>query len=433
VTDGTGASPGRRDTHETPARQPRSVDDSHIQRVTDAVGRALHRQQPPMAATGWVTVLAVGLLLAASWTLTYLGGGTHTVLAHTFYLPIVVAAAAFGARGALVAAVLAGLIAGPLLPLDLAGGTPQSSLSWLTRTAVFALVGGTIGGLFTAIRRSYADALEAQLVHGLERETVAAPSADAEGRVAEVIEQGCFHPVFQPVYALADGRLRAVEALTRFDTEIGEPPDVWFDLARQCGREVELDLAAIEAALRTADAVLPEDVDLGLNCSPATICDDRLMALLAGCPSRGIILEITEHAMVDDYRQLEETLPALRARGVALAVDDTGAGFSSLRHILRLSPEIIKLDISLTQGLRHDPVRRTLAECLVRFASRTGSELFAEGIEDPADLAEWRDLGADAAQGYLLGRPGALPHASISPLIVAELDLVPSADERRAT
>lgn len=386
-----------------------------------------------MALSGWVTVLLVASLLAVCWLVAYAGGGSQTVLPHAFYLPIVLAAAAFGVRGALVAAVLAGLLAGPLLPLDVVAGTDQAPLSWLARGVVFALVGGTVGGLFTAIRRSYADSLEAHIEHGIELDDLLAPSAEALRRVDDVILQGSFHAVFQPVYRLGDGRLRAVEALTRFDTELAEPPDVWFGLARQSGQEVELDLAAIEAALLAADAVLPDDVDLTLNCSPATICDDRLASLLDRCPSRGIILEITEHAMVDDYRQLEEILPALRARGISLAVDDTGAGFASLRHILRLSPDIIKLDISLTQGLRHDPVRRTLAECLVRFASRTGSELFAEGIEDPADLAEWRELGADAAQGYLLGRPGPLPYADVSPAIVAALEEVRSAEQLRTT
>lgn len=409
------------------------MDDSRSERATGGLGRALRSQRPPMATSGWGTVLVVASLLAACWLLTYAGGGSHTVLPHAFYLPIVLAAAAFGARGALVAAVLAGLLAGPALPLDVAAGTEQAPLSWLARAAVFALVGATVGGLFTATRRSYADSLEAQIVHGLELERLRAPSAEAVRRVDETIAQRRFHAVFQPVYRLDDGRLRAVEALTRFDTELREPPDVWFDLARQSGREVELDLAAITAAILAADAVLPDDVDLTLNCSPATICDDRLVSLLDRCPSRGIILEITEHAMVDDYRELEQALPALRARGISLAVDDTGAGFASLRHILRLSPEIIKLDISLTQGVRRDPVQRTLAQCLVRFASRTGSELFAEGIEDPADLAEWRELGADAAQGYLLGRPGALPYADVSPVIVAALEQVRSAERLRTT
>lgn len=401
--------------------------------MTGALGRALRRQRPPMAISGWVTVLVVASLLAACWLFTYVGGGSHTVLPHTFYLPIVLAAAAFGVRGALVAALAAAVLAGPLMPLDVAAGTVQAPSNWATRAVFFALVGATIGGLFTAIRRSYADSLEAQIVHGLELDGLRMPSAEAVRRVDETIAQRRFHAVFQPVYCLGDGRLRAVEALTRFDTELREPPDVWFDLARLSGREVELDLATIAAALLAADAVLPGDVDLTLNCSPATICDDRLVSLLDRCPSRRIILEITEHAMVDDYRQLEETLPALRARGISLAVDDTGAGFASLRHILRLSPEIIKLDISLTQGLRRDPVRRTLAECLVRFASRTGSELFAEGIEDPADLAEWRQLGADAAQGYLLGRPGSLPYADVSPVIVADLEQVRSAEQLRTT
>ncbi len=92
-----------------------------------------------------------------------------------------------------------------------------------------------------------------------------------------------------------------------------------------------------------------------------------------------------------------------------IAVDDAGAGFASLRHIVRLSPDIIKLDISLTQHIREDPVLRALAAALVQFAHQTGTELIAEGIETTADLAAWQDLGAHAAQGYLLARPAGLP------------------------
>lgn len=119
-----------------------------------------------------------------------------------------------------------------------------------------------------------------------------------------------------------------------------------------------------------------------------------------------IVLEITEHSTVQDYDKLEYTLRPLRARGMRLAVDDAGAGHSSFRHILRLQPEYIKLDISLTRNIDADPARRALAAALIGFASETGSELIAEGVETEAELATLRALGIHKAQGYLLGRPG---------------------------
>jgi EAL domain-containing protein (putative c-di-GMP-specific phosphodiesterase class I) len=171
---------------------------------------------------------------------------------------------------------------------------------------------------------------------------------------------------------------------------------------------VDLEIAAIAAALATG-ADLPPDVALSFNASPSTLCDERLVELLDATEPRPLIVEVTEHAVVDDYRQLDDAMVSLRRRGVRLAVDDAGAGFASLRHIVRLQPELIKLDPSLTQNLRDDPVRGPLADCLIEFARRTGSAIIAEGIETPADLATWRDLGAHAVQGHLLGRPGALP------------------------
>lgn len=216
--------------------------------------------------------------------------------------------------------------------------------------------------------------------------------------------------VFQPIYALDDGRLLAVEALARFHGQPPAPPDVWFAHAAQVGLGCELELAAIEAALAGSTG-LPGGIGLSVNCSPQLLIDQRLIDLLDHHPGRPLIVEVTEHELIDDYLQLDGALAALRLRGVELAVDDAGAGFASLRHIVRLAPDYIKLDRSLTQDLHHDPIRRPLADCLIQFAHRIGSRIVAEGIETPADLATWRELGAHAAQGFLLGRPGALPAA----------------------
>jgi EAL domain-containing protein (putative c-di-GMP-specific phosphodiesterase class I) len=92
-----------------------------------------------------------------------------------------------------------------------------------------------------------------------------------------------------------------------------------------------------------------------------------------------------------------------------LAIDDTGAGFASLRHILNLEPDIIKLDISLTRGVDVDRARRALAAALIAFAANTGASIVAEGVETASELSVLRDLGVGFGQGYLLGRPGPLP------------------------
>jgi EAL domain-containing protein (putative c-di-GMP-specific phosphodiesterase class I) len=369
---------------------------------------------PAWRAAAWLT-----LLLAVVWASVYVGGGARTPLTHLFYVPIIVAVVPFGRRGALAVAVVAGILCGPLLPLDTASGDSQRIVDWLMRSGFFAVVAVLAGGVLSAVERRYRDELARQLERELEPTGVEAVDEDGCG-VSAVLAGRRFHPVFQPVYSLGDGRLIAVEALTRFDVEPAAPPDVWFARAARAGVGVELELAAIAAALE-ASAVLPEGVALSVNCSPGTLCEPGLLRLVADRDPRPLIIEVTEHAIVDDYAWLTTAVDQLRRYDVRLAVDDAGAGFASLRHVVRLEPELIKLDISLTQNLRGDPIREALADCLIDFARRTGSRLVAEGIEQAADLTTWIELGADAVQGYLLGCPGPLPVDETNDRVVRSL------------
>jgi len=117
------------------------------------------------------------------------------------------------------------------------------------------------------------------------------------------------------------------------------------------------------------------------------------------------MLEVTEHASISDYAQIADTLEPLRKQGLRLAVDDAGAGYASFRHILRLKPDVIKLDGSLIRNIDSNTDCRALAAALVRFAEETGSKVVAECIETEAELAVLRVLKVNKAQGYLLGRP----------------------------
>jgi EAL domain-containing protein (putative c-di-GMP-specific phosphodiesterase class I) len=243
-------------------------------------------------------------------------------------------------------------------------------------------------------------------------------------QVRRLVDDRAFRTAFQPVFSLRDGRLLMAEALTRFDrsTDAGTaPPSTlqWFGSARRVGLGVELELAAADVALATA-AELPAHVPLSVNLSPDTLFDPRLEGLLDAHADRELVVEVTEHAVVTDYPRLSAAIAALRARGCRLAVDDAGAGFASLRHVVRLAPELIKLDASLTQEIEHDPMRRALAASLVMFAHRTGSQLIVEGIERAEDLDVWHLLGADGAQGFLLGRPGPVRDWDAGPILFAE-------------
>jgi predicted signal transduction protein with EAL and GGDEF domain len=96
----------------------------------------------------------------------------------------------------------------------------------------------------------------------------------------------------------------------------------------------------------------------------------------------------------------------LRALGVRIAIDDAGAGYASMRHILSIEPDLIKLDMSLTRGIDQDRKRRALASALIAFAHETRIDIVAEGVETAAELDTLRELGVRKVQGYFLARPG---------------------------
>jgi EAL domain-containing protein (putative c-di-GMP-specific phosphodiesterase class I) len=213
--------------------------------------------------------------------------------------------------------------------------------------------------------------------------------------------------VFQPIVAIDGGRVIGVEALSRFPAEFGLTPDVWFADAETVGLGVELEVAAVRAALRALDD-LPTGVLLGVNVSPCVAESAELHALFETVDVSRLVLEMTEHAPVDDYARLTAALQPLRNRGLRIAVDDAGAGYASLRHILWLAPDHIKLDISITRDIDTDVARAALASALIGFAAKVGSGILAEGVETQAELDTIRALGARAAQGYYFGQPGPL-------------------------
>lgn len=233
---------------------------------------------------------------------------------------------------------------------------------------------------------------------------------EKEARIEAVIAGEELGIVYQPIWSLEENRPIGFESLSRFTAEPVRPPDQWFAEAAEIGRGVELELLAIRHALAGISA-LPEDVYLSVNAASETVLSPLLAETLAGHPMERIVLEITEHDCIDDFEALEAAVAPLRARGLRLAVDDAGAGHSGLQQILKMRPDLIKLDRSLIEGIGDDPGRRALAAALTMFARETGSRLIAEGVETEAELAMLRALGMDKVQGYLLGRPGSLDTA----------------------
>lgn len=209
----------------------------------------------------------------------------------------------------------------------------------------------------------------------------------------------------QPIVDLRSDRVASYEALARFPSEVGWPPDRWFAEAHGIGRGVELEVAALAAALRRLSE-LPADVGLSVNVSAEALCaSDCIVTMLAGVPGGRIVVELTEHQRVLSSTTLSARLAALRAHGVRIAVDDAGSGYAGLEHILHLRPEVLKLDRVLVQGVAQHAGRRAMCEAMVQFTRDTGTSLVAEGVEEAEDLAVLRDIGVQFAQGYLLGRP----------------------------
>jgi EAL domain-containing protein (putative c-di-GMP-specific phosphodiesterase class I) len=218
-----------------------------------------------------------------------------------------------------------------------------------------------------------------------------------------VISSGGPLVVLQPIVALADGRRVGAEALSRFPAEWGKPPDEVFGEATSIGIGIELELLAVRCAVTQLTNISGY---LSVNFSPLTLLDPRCLELLSDLPAERIVLELSEHDPVEDYGVLAATLDPLRKKGMQLAIDDVGAGFSSLRHILLSAPDVIKLDRSIVAGVATDPVLRTLVRSLGDFGHGAGATVVAEGVETKEDAAVLRAVGVDYAQGWYFARPG---------------------------
>ncbi|MDP9482382.1 MAG: EAL domain-containing response regulator [Chloroflexota bacterium] len=225
--------------------------------------------------------------------------------------------------------------------------------------------------------------------------------ATTRARLQDVLAARQFRPYFQPIVQLASSAVVGFEALTRFDD--GTRPEVRFEEAVEVGLGPDFELASIRAAL-DGGVRLPGDAFLSINVSPGFVLEgDRTFRRLVKGSTRPLVLELTEHVPIDDYPRVRDALAMLG--DVGLAVDDAGAGYASLRHILELRPTYAKLDISLVRGIDEDDLRQALAAGLQYFAQKVGCRLIAEGVETRKEANVLRRLGIEYAQGYLFGQP----------------------------
>lgn len=210
--------------------------------------------------------------------------------------------------------------------------------------------------------------------------------------------------VFQPIVRLTDLAIVGVEALSRFKSLPSRSPDAWFGEANEVGLASTLELLACRKAINAARS-LPSSISVNLNISPSVLVGIDVSALTSGIDPRRVVVEMTEHSPVSDYTPLIRAVDALRSKGVRIAIDDAGAGYSSLRHVLAIKPDIIKLDISLTRDIHLDGMKEAMAAALVAFSTKTRCTIVAEGVETEAELEKLRELGIQKGQGYFLGLP----------------------------
>lgn len=224
---------------------------------------------------------------------------------------------------------------------------------------------------------------------------------EIEDRILPVIAGGGPAVLLQPIVDLATGRRVGAEALSRFPGDWNLPPDRCFADAHRIGEGDRLEILALRRAAGHLETV---GGYVAMNVSPATLLTRACTETLAGLPLERVVLELSEHDPVEDYDGLKAVLAPLRARGMRLAIDDVGAGFSSLRHIVVTAPDVIKLDRSMVTGIGDDPVLRVVAQSLVDLARATGAQVVAEGVETEADRTALVALGVDLGQGWHFGR-----------------------------
>ncbi|RMB77416.1 EAL domain-containing protein [Rhodococcus sp. SBT000017] len=214
--------------------------------------------------------------------------------------------------------------------------------------------------------------------------------------------------VFQPIVRAVDGAIEGYEALSRFP-EGGGTTERWFADAVCCGLGAALDTSAVMNALKES-AQLPHGSFLAVNLCAATLLADFSLVghLVEFGQKRHLIVEITEHATIDDEVGVLAVLAELRRGGVDIAVDDVGSGYAGLRHLVLLEPDVIKLDAFVVHGMRENRIKMVVAELILEFARKTGARCVFEGIETDDDLEVATSIGADLLQGYRLGRPAAM-------------------------
>jgi EAL domain-containing protein (putative c-di-GMP-specific phosphodiesterase class I) len=232
--------------------------------------------------------------------------------------------------------------------------------------------------------------------------------------LSEMLGERRFTSVLQAiVWSAAPGRVFAREALLRGVGRDGAVvyPNYIFDVARGCGMLVQIDQAARQAAI---DRMVLDEVSeaLFVNITPSTMDDpvsslERTLRMIddASIAHERIVFEVVESDQAHDAQHLKGLLRFYREAGFRVALDDVGAGYSSLNLLHQLRPDFVKLDMDLIRGVDADPYKALIAEKIIEIANTLGVETIAEGVETMEELVWVQSHGATYAQGYVIARP----------------------------
>jgi len=231
-----------------------------------------------------------------------------------------------------------------------------------------------------------------------------------------ILAQGGLHSLFQPIVSLSERRILGYEALSRGPSNsVLHSPINLFAAARHAGRLSELEMACRTNACR-AFSEQKLDAKLFLNVSPESLLEPmhqsgRTLELLQryGIAPSQVVIELTEQTPTDDFQLLHTALHHYRAMGFSIALDDLGAGYSSLRLWSELRPDYVKIDRHFIDGIHQDALKREFVGSILQIARASRAEVIAEGIELVEELAVLSDMGVDLVQGYLLCRPQETP------------------------
>jgi EAL domain-containing protein (putative c-di-GMP-specific phosphodiesterase class I) len=280
------------------------------------------------------------------------------------------------------------------VPLRLSDGSVYGSFCCISQKPDRSLTGRDLETM-RAFAALAADQIERELAdEAQQRQRV--------DRIVEVLERETLAIVYQPIHRLDTGAPVGVESLARFSDQDVRSPDQWFTEAANAGLGVELEMLAVRQAIRGLPHI-SKGLYVAVNVSPETAMTNALADLVAQASGR-LVVEVTEHATVADQAGLVEALDRLRAHA-EIAIDDVGVGYSGLRRILDLKPDILKLDMSLTRDIDRDPARAALAQAMVSFARGIGGRIVAEGIETEAEWRRLAELGVGYGQGWHFSRP----------------------------